>query len=56
MLNLVVKPADINYKYIHKGTGDLMLASLTPVVYTYYVTFIKGQIVAFWQHKGNVEE
>jgi hypothetical protein len=32
LLNLVVKPASIKYKYIHKATGDLMLALLTPLV------------------------
>ena len=32
LLNLVVKPASIKCKYIHKGTKDLMLAVLTPIV------------------------
>jgi len=32
MLNLMVKPASIKYNYTHKGTRDLMLALLTPLV------------------------
>jgi hypothetical protein len=51
LLNLVVKPASIKYKYIHRGTGNLMLALPTPLVYTYCITAVKGPIVAFGQHR-----